>query len=78
MTAQGKSKRLSAIVIFAFTLLIWYVTVSHDTLGFVPLNGPEAVGFDLWTAFIWFAFLYSAWYLWREFRKGKTDSSGIK
>lgn len=73
MIVQPKSKKLSAIALFALMLLIWYATVSHDTLGFVSLNGPQAVGFDLWTAFIWLAFLYSAWYLWREFRRGKAD-----
>jgi hypothetical protein len=75
--AQKKGKRLTAIVVFALMLLIWYATVSHDTLGFVPLNGPQALGFDLWTGFIWCAFFYSAWWLWRVFRKGKADTSGI-
>lgn len=76
MTVQEKSKKPAAVAAFALMLLIWYATVSHDTLGFVPPDGPQAVGFDSWTVFIWLAFLYSGWHLWRGLRKDKTDGGG--
>jgi hypothetical protein len=75
---QEKNKKGTAIAGFALMLLLWYATVSHDTLGFIPLDGPSAAGFDLWTGFIWLAFLYSVWYLWREFRKGKAGAGGVQ
>jgi hypothetical protein len=72
-----KRNRTVAIVAFVGVLLFWFATVTHDTLGFVaPLNA-EAVGFDLWTAMVWLAFLYTIWNLWRAFTTpSKAPSSG--
>ncbi|MBZ5695415.1 MAG: hypothetical protein LAN36_08630 [Acidobacteriia bacterium] len=72
-----KRKKTIAIVAFLLMLLFWIATITHDTLGFVAPNSPEAVGFDLWTTLVWSAFLYSIWNLRRAFTtQGETRVSG--
>ncbi|MBZ5510723.1 MAG: hypothetical protein LAN70_06075 [Acidobacteriia bacterium] len=59
------------MVLFVVALALWGATISHDTLGFVPLNGAQAVGYDFWTALMWLLFIYAARRLYLAFRKKK-------
>jgi hypothetical protein len=59
------------VILFLVMLLLWAGTITGAngrTLGFVPLTGPEAFGYDIVPALIWFGFLYTIWRLWRVFR----------
>lgn len=66
-----RRKKVEAVLLFVIVLLFWISTISHHTLGFVaPVNG-ETIGFDIWTGFMWFLFLFAARNLYRQFRAGK-------
>ena len=62
-------RKIITVIFFLVVLLVWIGTISHDTLGFVPLNGGESVGFDFFTAFVWLLFAYSVRKLYLAFRK---------
>jgi len=66
-----KRRKVWPLLFFILALIFWLATVSHDTLGFVAPVGGEAIGFNLWTAFVWFLFLYSAWRLYKVHRPDK-------
>jgi len=62
-----RKKKTTAIVGFLLVFLFWVLTISRNTFGFIAPHSLQAVGFDLWTALVWFAFVYSIWNLSRVF-----------
>ena len=71
---KGRAKG-TAIALFLIALLLWVATIIHNTLGFVAPISAEAVGFNLWTATMWFLFLYASRKLYRAFWKSSSTSN---
>lgn len=72
-SASRKSKTVT-VVLFPIALLFWVATIIHDALGFVAPTNAQAIGFDLWTAFVWVFFSYASRRLHRTFWKNEKDS----
>ena len=66
---MSDEKRTTAVVLFCVALVLWVGTISHNTLGFVPVSNGETFGFDIWAALMWLLFLYAIRRLYRTFRK---------
>jgi len=61
--------KIKIVVAFSLVLFLWLATISQNMLGFVAPVNAEAVGFDLWTAIVWAAFLFMVWKMWCEYVK---------
>jgi hypothetical protein len=78
MITTPKKEKTTAIVLFVFALLLWVATITHNTLGFVAPANAEAIGFDIWTALIWWLFLYAGRRLYRAIWKKRSGDEHVQ
>jgi hypothetical protein len=65
MKASRQTKHITVLAFILVTLGLWLPTIAHNHAGFINPVNTGAIGIDIWSAFVWILFLFTAHHLWR-------------